>query len=158
MDDFLNFFKTSLFWSPIRGCSLKQRLKVNKHSCSNTVNAVLKQRKNKKKKEEEILPQNCYQTSTSQQGAADSEVGRAPGHSEYSLPTVVEVAAVAGVALHTQVAGGARRVTGHLQDKTTRTRKKTRIILWSEENSSSAELEVRCDFLTLRSDAVSLEW
>lgn len=34
MDDFLNFFKTSLFWSPIRGCSLKQRLKEKKHSCS----------------------------------------------------------------------------------------------------------------------------
>lgn len=50
MDDFLNFFKTSLFWSPIRGCSLKQRLKVNKHSCSNTVNAVLKQKKRRRRR------------------------------------------------------------------------------------------------------------
>lgn len=45
MDDFLNFFKTSLFWSPIRGCSLKQRLNVNKHSRSITVNAVAQQNK-----------------------------------------------------------------------------------------------------------------
>lgn len=41
MDDFLNFFKTSLFWSPIRGCSLKQRLKEKKHSCSNTINVAM---------------------------------------------------------------------------------------------------------------------
>lgn len=44
MDDFLNFFKTSLFWSPIRGCSLKQRLKEKKHSCSNTISAVAVQK------------------------------------------------------------------------------------------------------------------
>lgn len=41
MDDFLNFFKTSLFWSPIRGCSLKQRLTEKKHSCSNTFNVAV---------------------------------------------------------------------------------------------------------------------
>lgn len=45
MDDFLNFFKTSLFWSPITGCSLKQRLNVNKYSRSITVNAVAQQNK-----------------------------------------------------------------------------------------------------------------
>ena len=45
MDDFLNFFKTSLFWSPIRGCSLKQRLTEKKHSCSNTINSSCRAKK-----------------------------------------------------------------------------------------------------------------
>lgn len=141
MDDFLNFFKTSLFWSPIRGCSLKQRLKVNKHSCSNTVNAVLKQ----KKEEEEILPQKCYQSGTSQQEAADSEAGQAPGLSEYSLPAVVEVAAVAGVALHAQVAGCARRcVTGHLQDKNHFVDRGKRTIMWTGSEKWFSYIAVRC--------------
>lgn len=45
MDDFLNFFKTSLFWSPIRGCSLKQRLTEKKHSCSNTIDSSCRAKK-----------------------------------------------------------------------------------------------------------------
>lgn len=51
------------------------------------------------------------QSSMAKQLATDPEV-----LSAYSLPAVVEVAAVTGVAPHTQVTGCARRrLTGHLK-------------------------------------------
>lgn len=48
------------------------------------------------------------QSSTTKQVATDSEVCQVLGHSAYSPSAVVEVAAVAGVALHPQVTGCAR--------------------------------------------------
>ncbi len=78
MDDFLNFFKTSLFWSPIRGCSLKQRLKEKKHSCSNTINAVAVQKNSPTKMAHRYTsktPNN--QSNTAKQVATDSDACRA---------------------------------------------------------------------------------
>lgn len=118
MDDFLNFFKTSLFWSPIRGCSLKQRLNVNKYSRSITVNAVAQQNK----KDREICQKTWHSSLHQHLHNKSSTLRRTAPNSECqrnSLPAVVEFAAVAGVALHTEVAGGAwRRLTGNLQVQT----------------------------------------
>lgn len=175
MDDFLNFFKTSLFWRPIRGCSLKQRLKEKKHSCSNTINAVAVQKN---------LPQKWHngthqksQTIKATRQSKYPPIQMSVRRSAYSLPAVVEVAAVTGVALHTQVAGGARWwLTGHLEVKDYFIVPSLWVDFWLLTMSlynfiqfdsmgqthalrmNFCEQKVKYVFLTSRSDAVSLEW
>lgn len=146
MDDFLNFFKTSLFWSPIRGCSLKQRLKVNKHSCSNTVNAVLKQKKRRRRNSPTKMLLKRHITARSRwfRGRSGARPLRVlTSRSCRGRSSSRCCSSHAGCRMYVTMCD--RAPTGQE-------------LFCGPWETQSCELEARNAFLTSRSDAVSLEW